>query len=300
MDFIIFNGALLVSGFVTVLIFSIGFIVLASPLALFAKLNNPPKMILFPLMSITGIYQIYFWGLWSAYCVVVAIKFTQKPEVTWDWLYWVTGFMWCTSLIGWLAHKEMQGSQSLDETQEIQKGTAFYSVIAVVAFIVFAFFPSLIVLPYSWVLKPLGLESYVVAKSSDIEQINPKIRKSIEAFFTGYEYFISANKLVIAMRTSNDPLGDFDKVKTLMNKSKERLSECDTEILNKVYKGWGDIVSNKFVPSIDILLSGIQSKGDRNDLSRGDALVVELDEWLHDNWNKILLTLNQKYGFEIK
>lgn len=300
MNFIIFNGALVVSGFIAVLIFSIGLMVLVSPLSLFAKSNNPPKMIVFPLMGIAGIYQIYFWGLWSAFCVAVAIKYTQKPDVTWDWLYWVTGFMWCTSLIGWLAHKERQGSQSLDETQGIKKGTTFYSLIAVVAFIVFAFVPSFIVLPYGWALKPLDLESYIVSKSPGSEQIEPKSRKSIEAFFEGYEYFASANESAQAMKTSKDPLADFEKVKTLMNKSKEQLSECDTELLNKIYKGWGDVVSNKFVPVIDFLLSGIQPKGDRNDLARGDALMAELDEWLHNNWNKILLTLNEKYGFEIR
>ena len=300
MNFIIFNGALLVSGFIAILIFSIGLMVLVSPLALFAKSNNPPKMIVFPLMWITGIYQIYFWGLWSAFCVAVALMYTQKPEVTWDWLYWVTGFMWCTSLIGWLAHKERQGSQSFDETQGIQKGTTFYSLIAVVAFIVFAFMPSFIALPYGWALKPLGLESYIVSKSLGNEQIEPNSRKSIEAFFEGYEHFTSANELAQTMRTSKDPLSDFEKVKTLMNKSKERLSECDIELLNEIHKGWGDIVSNKFVPTIDLLLSGIQPKGDRSDLARGDALMAELDEWLHNNWNKILLTLNEKYGFEIK
>ena len=74
-----------------------------------------------PLLSIAGAYQIYFWGFWSAFCVAMTFKFTQIPEVTWDWLYWITGFMWCISVIGWLAHKEKQSSQPLKSHAEFKK-----------------------------------------------------------------------------------------------------------------------------------------------------------------------------------
>jgi hypothetical protein len=74
-----------------VLIFSVGLMVILAPMALFAKSGNPPKAFIFPLMGIAGIYQVYFWSFWSAFCVAMTIRFTQKPEVTWDWLYWLTG-----------------------------------------------------------------------------------------------------------------------------------------------------------------------------------------------------------------
>jgi hypothetical protein len=157
MNFILFNIILLFAGFLAVFIFSVGLMACVAPMALFAKSENPPKAFMLPLIGIAGIYQIYFWGFWSAFCVTMTIRFTQKPEVTWDWLYWITGFMECTSVIDWLAHKERQGSRSLAEVRGIQRGTMLYSLIAILAFLVFAFAPSLVLPPYGWALKPLGL-----------------------------------------------------------------------------------------------------------------------------------------------
>lgn len=300
MNFILFNFILLFAGFLAVLIFSVGLMASLAPMALFAKSENPPKAFMLPLMGIAGIYQIYFWGFWSAFCVAMTIRFTQKPEVTWDWLYWITGFMECTALIGWLAYKERQGSRSLAEVRGIERGTVLYSLIAIAAFLVFAFAPSLMLRPYGWALKPLGLERYIASKATNGVEIDIKTRNSIEGFFTGYDYAVSANKLARAMVSSKDPLADFEKVKSLFNKSKERLSEYDKTVLNNIYSGWGDIVSDKFIPAIELLLAGAQPKGDRNDLIRGDALMADLDTWLQKNWNNILLRLNEKYGYEIK
>jgi len=166
MNFIFFNIVLLLAGFLAVLIFSIGLMAFLAPMALFAKSKSPPKAVMLPLLGIAGIYQIYFWGFWSAFCVAMTLKFTHKPEVTWNWLYWITGFIWCTSLIGWLAHKEKQSSQSLEEARGIQKGTTLYSLVAVVAFLVFSFFPSILLPPYGWALKPFGLHRYIDTKDA--------------------------------------------------------------------------------------------------------------------------------------
>ncbi len=157
MNFILFNVILLAAGFGAVLIFSVGLMACLAPLALFAKSDNSPKIVMFPLLGIAGIYQIYFWGCWAAFCVAMTIMFTQKPEVTWDWLYWLVGFFGSTSLMGWLAHKERQGSQSFVEARGIQKGTMLYSLVVIVAFFVFAFNPSLMPPLYGWALTPLGL-----------------------------------------------------------------------------------------------------------------------------------------------
>lgn len=107
-------------------------------------------------MAVGAIYQIYFWGLWSALCVAVTIQFTQKPEVSWYWAYCVSGFMESTSLIAWLSHKERQSSQSDREVRNIEKGTILYSLVAIIAFFVFAFSPSLMIPPYGWALKLIG------------------------------------------------------------------------------------------------------------------------------------------------
>jgi hypothetical protein len=134
-------------------------------MALFAKSERLHKIVTLPFLGMAGSYQIYFWGLWSGFCVAMTFKFTQKPEVTWDWLYWITGFMWCISVIGWLAHKEKQSSQSLEESRGIQNGTTLYSLIAIVSFLAFSFFPSFILPPYGWALKAFGLHGYIFTKN---------------------------------------------------------------------------------------------------------------------------------------
>lgn len=172
MNFILFNVIILFSGFLAVLIFSAGVMACLAPMALFAKSENPPRALVFPVMGIAAIYQVYFWGLWSAFCVAMTIRFTQKPEVTWDWLYWIVGLMECYSLIGWLAYKEQLSSRSLADVRGIQGGAMLYSLVAIVAFLVFALNPSLMELPYGWALKPLGVAT--AQPFDSVEEVSPR------------------------------------------------------------------------------------------------------------------------------
>ena len=161
MNFITYNLLLLAASIPAILIFSVGLMGLLSPLALFSKSEEPPKAIVLPLIGLAGLYQVYFWVLWSAFCVALTYKYTIRPEVTWDWLYFVIGFMWCTALIGWLSHKEQQMSESLENTRGILSGTLMYKIVAVVAYIVFAIWPHLMLVPFGWALDLIGLAIYV-------------------------------------------------------------------------------------------------------------------------------------------
>ncbi len=171
MNFIFFNGQLLFSGIVAIIIFSIGLMVSIAPLYILSKIKKLPTIVTYPFIALIAIYQVYFWGLWSAYCVVQTIKFTQLSEVTWDWLYWIFCFMWCIALISWFSNKETQCSQSCEEIGEIQKGSSFYTVIATVAFFIFTFAPSFILLPYGWFFKTIGMQNYIISEMS-IKQVN--------------------------------------------------------------------------------------------------------------------------------
>ena len=159
MNFILFFVILLFSSFLAVLILSVGVMACVAPMTLFAKSENPPRALAFPVIGLAAIYQVYFWGFWSAFCVAMTIRFTQKPEVTWDWLYWTVGFMGSYSVIGWLMFKEQKMSRSPADVRGIQGGATMYSLVAVIAFLVFAFNPSLMELPYGWALKSLGVLS---------------------------------------------------------------------------------------------------------------------------------------------
>ena len=131
-----------------------------APLALFAKMEKPPMVIVIPLMILAGAFQVYFWGRWSAYSVATTYKFTLRPEVTWDWLYFVCGFFNSSSLIAWLSHKERQG-ESATRQREIQSGTMYYAAVAWLAYIVFAIWPKLTLPVYGWAMDYVGLVKYV-------------------------------------------------------------------------------------------------------------------------------------------
>jgi len=145
-------------------------------MALFAKSDNPPKLVMLLSLGIVFIYQIYFWGFWSAFCVAMTIKFTHIPAVTWDWLYWIMGFGWCIYLIKLMAYKEMQSIQSYKEARWMQKGTSFYLLITIVAFLVFSFSPSLMLPPYGWALKTFGLHQVIIYKDSGNSILSESVR----------------------------------------------------------------------------------------------------------------------------
>ena len=160
MNFIKYNVVLLFSGFPALLILSVGFIACLAPLSLFAKMQRPPLIVIITLALLVGAFQMYFWGLWAAYCVAITYKFTSRPAVTWDWLYFVTGFFEASSLIAWLSYKEQQG-ESFKRRSEIERGTMYYAAIAWIAYIVFAIWPSLIMPVYGWATDRLDLTRYI-------------------------------------------------------------------------------------------------------------------------------------------
>jgi hypothetical protein len=156
-NFLKFFFLLLVAGFPAIMLFSCGLIAFLAPLAILAKSEKPPAILMIPIIVLAGAFQIYFWGAWSAFCVSVAYRFTSKPEVTWDWFYFVTGFFESMSLIGWFCHKERM-SRSVEDRQSIATGTMWYSLVAIAAYIVFAIWPHLTKVPYGWFLRFIGLE----------------------------------------------------------------------------------------------------------------------------------------------
>ena len=104
-----------------------------------------------PFIFIANVGQAYFWILWAAYCAFTILFYKDSPSVFHNWLYYVTGFFTVTGPIGWLSHKEKQTATSKDELQKIQGGTFYYSLIAIVAFIVFCIWTNLLNYKYiSW------------------------------------------------------------------------------------------------------------------------------------------------------
>lgn len=294
MNFVSFNVLLLAAGFAAVIVFSIGNVACIAPVALFRNSKEPPKAAVYPIFAVAAGFQVYFWGFWAAFCVAITTRFTHKPEVTWDWRYWVAGFSWCTSLIGWLAHKEQMTSESGAEARSTARGTTLYSLVAIVAFLLFSFAPSLMSAVYGWALTPVGLSiGYPNRSENPAPTATPLLltneqRASVGAFFRGYEYLTSANKLARGLPTSNDSAGDLEKARSLFQSAQRCCeSEVDISILNGLYPCWGDVTDKNLKPGLRFLLSGSGPGGDRSDLSRGDAVLAEFDQWLREHWNDI-------------
>lgn len=160
MNFLVYNLLLLAASFPAIIVFSVVLMAIVSPLTLFSRSNDPPQVVAIIILGLSGLFQIYFWGLWSAFCVAMTYKYTAKPDVTWDWLYFVFGFFWCTALIGWLSYKEQQTSGSIEESRGVRSGTTLYKLVAIIASIVFAIWPTLMSAPSGWALGLVGLSGH--------------------------------------------------------------------------------------------------------------------------------------------
>jgi hypothetical protein len=120
-----------------------------------ALLAKAPRFAVAPFLVLLFLAQAYFWGAWAAFSVALTTRFTAKPEVTWDWLYWLAGFSLCTSLVGWFASKE-RATRAAAEQPAIEHGAMLYWVLCAVCFIGFGLWPSLMQLPYGWFTGPFA------------------------------------------------------------------------------------------------------------------------------------------------
>lgn len=156
MNFLKFNGLLLFATFPTIVLFSIGIMGCLVPSIVLSRLATPPKLAVFGALGLAAAFQLYFWGLWSATCVTLSIRFIDHPGVTYHWPYWLAAFGWATTPLAWFTSKEEQAKGS-EWTPGNSAGAAVYSLVAVVAFLLFAFVHGAMIPPYGWALRLLGL-----------------------------------------------------------------------------------------------------------------------------------------------
>jgi len=102
-----------------------------------------------PYVLFLGGIQIYFWGLWGAYCGSVATAYSSSPDVHRS-LYYLIALGFCTAPIGWMAHKESVGDPG--RGRDIQRGAVLYSIPAIVGFVTQARWPRALSPLYGWVL----------------------------------------------------------------------------------------------------------------------------------------------------
>jgi hypothetical protein len=155
MNFIIYNLLLLLGCVLAYIIFTLSKLILL-PLGMFKK---PQQAVTVLLLGLASLYLIYFSGCWAAFCGAMTYKYTNKPEVTWDWLYFLIGGLWCVSLSRfWVkATIEVNPSEGEQVPVQLQMGVYLFphiatisSIVAIASYICFAIWPSLMRVPYGW------------------------------------------------------------------------------------------------------------------------------------------------------
>ena len=144
--------------FIISLIFPFIYALLISPTLgltlLLTKQNKEPEdiakfsflsLINYPIMAIIFLANVYVLSGWSAYVASSALVYSSMPEITHQWIYYVTGFFLCHAPLVFMASKESQKQQ--------ERGTFLHISIAMIMYILFSIWPSLMTLPYGWFLR---------------------------------------------------------------------------------------------------------------------------------------------------
>jgi hypothetical protein len=100
-------------------------------------------VLIYPIMGLAFLIEVYIISGWSAYVASRAVVYSQAPEVTHRWLYFVVGFLLCHGPLGFMAAKEgPKGSSS----------SCLFITIAMVVYVIFCIWPKMMVFPYGWFL----------------------------------------------------------------------------------------------------------------------------------------------------
>jgi hypothetical protein len=128
------------------------------------------------------------------------------------------------------------------------------------------------------------------------------INNNVLGFFNGLQHLRQSNELIQTMPKMLDLQAAqalFDKTKIMLSQAKESFSQCDTLLLNSIYPGWGDILSQKLLPGLNFYLT-MQLNDNTDAPERGDALMQEVNVWWKNNSEKLINKLKTGYGFNIE
>jgi hypothetical protein len=152
-DFVI---RLLVGAFVAPIAFSFMLVPLASLLGLTMRGAGaqPSPIRTYPIFALLFLVQMYFWGLWAAYCSSLAVtRATFDAGAGFHWLYYVVAFLFVMAPLGYLTSMERRSASSSGDAHHVQWGAGLYSGLTIIAFVAFAVSPRLMNLipAYGWV-----------------------------------------------------------------------------------------------------------------------------------------------------
>ncbi|MDA8634414.1 hypothetical protein N9L71_11740 [Verrucomicrobiales bacterium] len=275
MNFIFFILLLFLAGFAAGFLILLGLTACTALLHPFLKRENPSKSALF----INFFFSSYFWGLWACFCVGLTMKFTQKPEVTWDWLYWFFGFVWCASQVEWMSRGAEFTSDSTEEALSIMRMKARYVLVCVAAFLIFAFAPNLTKWPYGWFINGTGLAKhmhYEVTEGDEKETvINSEVlafRKSITLRNEAMSQFENEYDLTKIRKS------DIESATRLLNQSLEESNSVSERTLTLFDEELPFQYREKFLKGISLFREGINAKDD-DMLVEGQNLMNEFGDF---------------------
>lgn len=167
MNFITYIALLVIGCIPALLIFGVSLAPLLLLLVFAKSQNSPPKILTCSLSVLAALCLIYFSGAWAAYCVALAYKYTNAPEVTWDWLYFIVGFVWCFFIARYWAKSMVEALVRSEEPPRrliliisVIRSSIFHiayvgQIPALLAYIGFAIYPNLMRVPYEWLIAAL-------------------------------------------------------------------------------------------------------------------------------------------------
>lgn len=186
MDFLILNLYLCILCVPALLLLGLGQRWLMSSLASFfvlampeRELENKSMFVRVAVVAVSGFAFLCIAGAWSAFCVAIATNIVNREAVTWDWLYFIVSFVWCTLIllrsINFLTLYQRVTTETLavwDQAGYTFQTTLVISFIicglAALAWIVFAIWPGSMLMLYGWALNPFtrameGIDGFLKA-----------------------------------------------------------------------------------------------------------------------------------------
>ena len=102
---------------------------------------------------ITGIFlavQMYYWGVWSAFCSSSAALWAINGGSV--WLYYPLGFIFCGCVAALFASKAGEDSGDFEQYRIITRVGPTITIFAMLTYVLFALMPYLMSPLYSWFL----------------------------------------------------------------------------------------------------------------------------------------------------
>ena len=87
LNFIFHSIIFLFAGFPVMAIYGVGVMVCIAPAVFLLDKDKPNWLAAIPIYLLAGVYNLFFWGLWASFCIIVTIVFIQKSSVRFDWIY---------------------------------------------------------------------------------------------------------------------------------------------------------------------------------------------------------------------